>query len=93
MTVRIRLFDSPKASPKASPKTNLKISSKVSPKSIRSRSEASPKSVRSQSECPGESEKIKDRLTVARAMSMILEEDLQKLEFYMVEHEEEIKKF
>ena len=32
-------------------------------------------------------------LTVARAMSMILEEDLQKLEFYMVEHEEEIKKF
>ena len=36
---------------------------------------------------------IKDRLTVARAMSMILEEDLQKLEFYMVEHEEEIKKF
>ena len=37
--------------------------------------------------------KIKDRLTVARAMSMISEEDLQKLEFYMVEHEEEIKKF
>ena len=37
--------------------------------------------------------KIKDRLTVARAMSMILEEDLQKLEFYMVGHEEEIKKF
>ena len=36
---------------------------------------------------------IKDRLTVARAMSMISEEDLQKLEFYMVEHEEEIKKF
>ena len=24
---------------------------------------------------------------------MTLEEDLQKLEFYMVEHEEEIKKF
>ena len=61
--------------------------------SVRSQSEASPKSVQRQSECSGESEKIKDRLTVARAMSMILEEDLQKLEFYMVEHEEEIKKF
>ena len=29
---------------------------------------------------------IEDRLTVARAMRMISEEDLQKLEFYMVEH-------
>ena len=37
--------------------------------------------------------KNKDRLTVARAMSMISEEDLRKLEFYVVEHEEEIKKF
>ena len=37
--------------------------------------------------------KIKDRVTIARAMSMILEEDLQKFEFYMVGHEEEIKKF
>ena len=33
------------------------------------------------------------RVTVAKAMSMILEEDLQKLEFYMVGHEDEIKKF